>query len=257
MPETTLRRGIHDSLGHTVAAVMVTTAIAAIFLLAPTEATMGIAQRIVYIHVSVAWMGLAAFIFMAGTGGMYLFRRNLAWDHWSRASLEIGWLCCSLTLATGSLWAHAAWNTWWTWDPRLTTAFVLWAMYSAALVLRSGVEDPHRRARMGAIVAIVGLLDVPLVIMATRWFRGIHPKSPNMEPTMRVVLLVSVVCFTVFFTMLLLLRRSQLRVADMLEDLQAQDLDCGGLPSLYNTAGPASDEPPRVLKSGGKPPQSK
>ena len=164
--------------------------------------------------------GWPSFVLMAVTGGMYLFRRDLAWDHWSRAALEIGWLCCSLTLATGSLWAHAAWNTWWTWDPRLTTAFVLWAMYSAALVLRSGVEDPHRRARIGAIVAIVGVLDVPLVIMATRWFRGIHPKSPHMEPTMRVVLLISVVCFTVFFTMLLLLRRSQLRVADMLEDLQ-------------------------------------
>ena len=168
-----------------VAAGMVMTALAAIFLLAPTEETMGMAQRIVYIHVSVAWMGLAAFILMAVTGGLYLFRRDLAWDHWSRAALEIGWLCCSLTLATGSLWAHAAWNTWWTWDPRLTTAFVLWAMYSAALVLRSGVEDPHRRARIGAIVAIVGLLDVPLVIMATRWFRGIHPKSPHMEPAMR------------------------------------------------------------------------
>jgi heme exporter protein C len=150
---------------------MVTAAIAAIFMLAPTEETMGVAQRIVYIHVSVAWMGLTAFVLMAATGGMYLWRRDLAWDHWSRAALEIGWLCCSLTLATGSLWAHAAWNTWWTWDPRLTTAFVLWAMYSAALVLRSGVEDPHRRARLGAIVAIVGALDVPLVIMATRWFR--------------------------------------------------------------------------------------
>ena len=173
-------------------------AIAAIFLLAPTEETMGNAQRIVYIHVSVAWMGLASFVLMAATGGMYLFRRNLAWDHWSRAALEIGWLCCSLTLVTGSLWAHAAWNTWWTWDPRLTTAFVLWAMYSAALVLRSGVEDPHRRVRMGAIVAIVGVLDVPLVIMATRWFRGIHPKSPHMEPSMRLVLLLSLVCFTVF-----------------------------------------------------------
>jgi heme exporter protein C len=97
-------------------------------------------------------------------------------------------------------------------------------MYSAALVLRSGVEDPHRRARMGAIAAIVGVLDVPLVIMATRWFRGIHPKSPHMEPAMRVVLLISVVCFTVFFTMLLLLRRSQLRVAEILENME-----CGNL----------------------------
>ena len=232
MLETANHRSLSDSLWPAIAAVMVTTAIVAIFLLAPTEATMGAAQRIVYIHVSVAWMGLAAFVLMAVTGGMYLLRRDLAWDHWSRAALEIGWLCCSLTLATGSLWAHAAWNTWWTWDPRLTTAFVLWAMYSAALVLRSGVDDPHRRARIGAIVAIVGVLDVPLVIMATRWFRGIHPKSPHMEPSMRVVLLTSVVCFTAFFTMLLLLRRSQLHVAEILEDMQSQTLECGDLSPL-------------------------
>ncbi len=233
MPETANSRSLADYLWQAIAAVMVTTAIVAIFLLAPTEETMGAAQRIVYIHVSVAWMGLASFVLMAITGGGYLIRRQLAWDHWSRAALEIGWLCCSLTLATGSLWAHAAWNTWWTWDPRLTTAFVLWAIYSAALVLRSGQEDPHRRARTGAIVAIIGLLDVPLVIMATRWFRGIHPKSPHMEPSMRLVLLTSVVCFTLFFTMLLLLRRSQLRVAEMLDDLHAHDLECEGLPSLF------------------------
>ncbi len=217
-------RFLNDYLRHAATGALATAAIAAIFLQAPTEETMGNAQRIVYIHVSVAWMGLVSFVLMAVTGGMYLFRRRLAWDHWSRAALEIGWLCCSLTLATGSLWAHAAWNTWWTWDPRLTTAFVLWAMYSAALVLRSGVDDPHRRARIGAIVAIVGVLDVPLVIMATRWFRGIHPKSPHMEPSMRVVLLISVVCFTILFTVLLLLRRSQLHVAEMFEDLE-----CGNL----------------------------
>jgi heme exporter protein C len=220
MPDLAIRRPLLAYLAQTIVATLVTVAIVAIFLVAPTEETMGDAQRIVYIHVSVAWMGLASFVFMATTGGLYLARRNLAWDHWSQAALEIGWLCCSLTLATGSLWAHSAWNTWWTWDPRLTTAFVLWAMYSAALVLRSGVDDPHRRARIGAVVAIIGALDVPLVVMATRWFRGIHPKSPHMEPAMQLVLLVSVVCFTVFFTTLLFLRRRQLQLADALEELQ-------------------------------------
>jgi heme exporter protein C len=114
-------------------------------------------------------------------------------------------------------------------------------MYSAALVLRSGVEDLHRRARIGAIVAIVGVLDVPLVIMATRWFRGIHPKSPHMEPSMRVVLLTSVICFTVFFTMLLLMRRSQLHLAEMLEDLQSQYSECGA-GTMYTWSSPLSAE---------------
>jgi len=214
------RRPRGAALVDILAAAAVATAILAILFVAPTEATMGLAQRIVYVHVAMAWLGLAGFLVMATTAAIYLARRDLAWDQWSQSAAELGWLASSLTLATGSLWAHAAWNTWWTWDPRLTTAFVLWAMYSAALVLRSGVEDPHRRARIGAIVAIVGMLDVPMVIMATRWFRGIHPKSPHMDPAMRVVLLISVVCFTLFFTMLLLLRRSQLRIADMLDDLE-------------------------------------
>ena len=137
---------------------------------------MGQAQRIVYVHVAVAWLALAGFIVMAASGGMYLLRRDLAWDHWARAAAELGWLCCTLTLATGSLWAHAAWNTWWTWDPRLTTSFVLWTMYGGYLLIRGSLEDPHRSARLGAVLAIVGLLDVPLVVIATRWFRGIHPR---------------------------------------------------------------------------------
>lgn len=197
-------------------------AIAMIFLVAPMEQTMGNAQRIVYIHVAVAWLGLLGFLVMAASGGMYLLRRDLRWDHWSVAAAELGWLCSTLTLATGSLWAHEAWNTWWTWDPRLTTSLILWAMYSGYFLLRGGVDDPHRSARLGAIVAIVGALDVPLVVMATRWFRGLHPRAPGMEPLMRIVLLVSVVSFTALFASLFALRRRQLRLARMVDELQQQ-----------------------------------
>ena len=83
------------------------------------------------------------FLAMAASGAAYLVRRNLAWDHWAQAAAEVGWLCSGLTLLTGSLWAHSAWGTWWTWDPRLTTAFVLWSIYSGCLIVRAGVEDPH------------------------------------------------------------------------------------------------------------------
>ena len=122
-------------------------AILAVFVIAPTEQTMGDAQRIVYVHVAVAWSGLWAFLVAAGAGLGYLVRRNLAWDYWSQAAAEVAWLCCALTLITGSLWARAAWGTWWTWDPRLTTTFILWAVLSGYLLLRAGLEDPCRRAR--------------------------------------------------------------------------------------------------------------
>ncbi len=195
-------------------------AVLAIFLLAPTEQTMGLAQRIVYIHVAVAWLGLSGYLVMAGAGLMYLIRRDLAWDHWAQAAAELGWIGFGLTLVTGSLWAHAAWGTWWTWDPRLTTSFVLWAIFSGYLILRAGLDDPHRRARLGAVLAIIGAMDVPLIVVATRWFRGIHPTTPGMEPSMRVVLLLSVVGFSALFAVLLIRRRTQLQLEHTLDSLQ-------------------------------------
>jgi heme exporter protein C len=127
-----------------------------------------------------------------------------------------------LTLVTGSLWARAAWGVWWTWEPRLTATFVLWAIYAGYLLLRAGVEDPHRKARLAAVLAVVGALDLPLVIMATRWFRGIHPASPAMEPSMRAVLATSIVAFTALFAVLVVRRRAQLDLAGKLDSLEAR-----------------------------------
>jgi heme exporter protein C len=190
--------------------------------LAPTEVTMGHAQRIVYLHVPVAWLGLLGFLVMAACGVIYLVGRNLLWDHWFQAAGETGWLCTSLTLVTGSLWAHEAWGTWWVWDPRLTAAFVMWCMFCGILMVRSGLEDPHRRARVGAVLAILGALDVPLVVMATRWFRGLHPVAPEMDPMMRMALLTCVVAFTVLFAWLVNYRRRQVALEQLTIRLESQ-----------------------------------
>ena len=219
-------RTIHSSFTlvdfavHIVTAGLLLAALAMILLIAPTEHTMGHAQRIVYVHVAVAWLGLLGFLVMAGSGVMYLLGRDLKWDHWFQSTGELGWLCCTLTLVTGSLWAHAAWGTWWTWDPRLTTSFILWAIYSGILIVRSSLDDPHQRARIGAILAVLGLLDIPLVVMATRWFRGIHPVAPEMAPQMRIALLVSVIAFTLVFAMVVVRRRFQLRLEWVAHQLQ-------------------------------------
>lgn len=183
----------------------------AVTRIAPEEVAMGPSQRIVYVHVAVAWFSLLAFIVMAATSFTYLVRRNLAWDAWAHASAEIGWMCSGLTLLSGAIWAHEAWGTWWTWDPRLTTFFVLWLVYTGILLLRRGFTDIQRRARTSAVISIVGLADVPLVVMATRWFRGMHPVAPEMETSMRFVLLFTVLVFTAFFLLLLAVRQRQLR----------------------------------------------
>jgi heme exporter protein C len=191
-----------------------------VFLFAPEEQTMGPSQRIVYIHVSVAWFGLIGYLLAAASSFMYLLRRNIAWDDWAQAAAEVGWVCASLTLATGSLWAHEAWNTWWTWDPRLTTSLILWTIYAGYFVLRSSISDRNRRARVAAVLSIIGALDVPLVVMATRWFRGMHPVSPVMEPSMRVVLLLTAVALTIFFAYLVVFRRMQLALQREVHSLE-------------------------------------
>lgn len=211
----------HPVLWSSVVGVFLTGAIVAIYL-APTEQTMGEAQRVLYIHVAVAWLALLGFTGMAVSGLGYLLSRKLWWDQWSQAACEVGCLCSTLTLLTGSLWAHAAWGTWWTWDPRLSTSFILWAFYCGNLILRGGLEDAHQRARLGAVLAVIGAADVPLVVMATRWFRGVHPVSPQMEPPMRYALLASVIGFTTVMTLLLVRRRSQLQLQCRVAQLQIQ-----------------------------------
>jgi heme exporter protein C len=191
-----------------------------IFVFAPREATMGDVQRIVYLHVAVAWCGLAGCVVMGLSAAMYLVKRSPTWDHWSQSAGEVGWLCTTLTLATGSLWAHEAWNTWWTWEPRLTASLILWMIYASYFVVRGGIDDVERRARISAVLAIMALADVPMIIMATRWFRGIHPVTPEMDPRMRLVLLVSVISFTALFASLVALRWRQLELMQRLTWLE-------------------------------------
>jgi heme exporter protein C len=188
-------------------------AILMIFLYAPTEATMGNAQRILYLHVSATWCGLAACLAMGACSAAYIIRRNLAWDYWSQASTEVACVCFTITLLSGSLWAHDAWGVWWTWEPRLTSALVLWLILAGICLARASVDDLQSRARVGAVLAVLALCDLPILIMATRWFRGIHPVAPQMDPRMRMVLLGAVLGFTAFFALLIRHRRSQIELA--------------------------------------------
>ena len=191
-----------------------------LFAWAPEEGESNEVQRIAYLYVSVAWCGVGAFVFVGAVGAIYLVRRNLSWDHWSQAAAETGWLCTTLTLITGVMWAHATGNTWWTWDPRLLVSLVMWLIYGGYFLLRAGQGEPQRRARMSAVLGVLGIVDIPLVVASTRWFWGIAPEAVETPPHVRLVLLVSVLGFTAFFAFLTMQRRWQLGLEQQVAALE-------------------------------------
>ena len=142
---------------------------------APEEAVMGQVQRVFYFHVATAWTALLGFMAAGVAGVVYLVKRDQKWDIVEVAAIEISLVFFLITIVLGSIWARPIWNTWWTWDPRLTTAAVTELIYIAYFMLRQGIEDPTRRARFGAVYTIIGAISAPLTFFAIRLFRTIHP----------------------------------------------------------------------------------
>ena len=193
-----------------------------IFVYAPEEQVMGLAQKIFYIHLPLAWWGLLSFVLSCVFGILYLTRRDLKYDMYGAASVEIGMLCCTLTLITGSIWGRHSWGVWWTWDPRLTTALILWFIYAGCMALRAMPMPETRRASLWSVVAIAGVLDVPLVFLSARLWRSIHPsvfanKGGGLEPEMAVAVIASVLCFGLIWAALLILRSRQLVLGSRLD----------------------------------------
>jgi len=172
---------------------------------APDERTLGTVQRIFYIHVGSAWNAYLSFltVFVCSIG--FLLRRSVALDALAVSAAEMGILFTTLTLATGSFWARAVWNVWWTWDPRLTTTLIMWFMYVAYLLVRAAAEGEERRGRLAGVFGIVAFATVPLVHFSAIWWRGMHPNiirpeggtiRMNMDPEMIVTMVVAVIALT-------------------------------------------------------------
>ncbi len=189
-------------------------ATAMVFFYAPLEAVMGQVQRVFYFHVAAGWVGFLGFLLAAVFGGIYLVRKDLKWDTIGLASVELGIMFSLINIITGSIWARPIWNTWWTWDPRLVTATVMVLVYVAYLMLRQGLDNPVRRARFGAVYAILGFASVPITFFSIRIWRTIHPVvigggdpeavgSFSMTTPMVQTLLFSLLVFTVLFVDLL------------------------------------------------------
>ncbi len=207
-----------------------------VFFYAPQEAVMGDVQRVFYFHVATGWVGMLGFIGAAIAGIIYLIKKEHKWDIVGLAAVEIGIVFIFINIVTGSIWARPIWNTWWTWDPRLTTATVMLLIYLAYLLLRQGIEDPDRRARFGAVYAIVASLSVPLTYFSARLFRTIHPivigtGDPNatgtfeMTPLMTQTFMFSLLTFTFIFIDLFWHRIRLGRKADQVEQLRLKTME--------------------------------
>jgi heme exporter protein C len=155
--------------------LLVLVAAGMVFFYAPLEVVMGWVQKIFYFHVANLWVGMLGFLVALIAGVTYLCNGDHRWDIVGLAAIEISVIFFFTGIVTGSIWARPIWNTWWTWDPRLTTATIVELVYVAYLMLRQGIEDPDRRARFGAVYAILGFISVPLTFMSIRLLRTIHP----------------------------------------------------------------------------------
>ncbi len=188
--------------------LLLVAALGLVFGYAPTERTMGLVQKVFYFHVSANWVGMLGFLVAAVAGGLYLAKGSPKWDVVEVAAVEIGLAFSLIGIVSGSIWARPIWNTWWTWDPRLVTVTVMELIYIAYFMLRSGIEDPDRRARYAAVYAIVGFLSVPLTFLSIRMYRSIHPvvitsTKAELSPRMFQTFMFSLFTFTVVFAALL------------------------------------------------------
>ena len=196
-----------------------------VFIYVPTEETMGIVQRIFYFHAPVAWVAFLAFFIVFLGSVLYLWKRESKWDIIASSSAEVGIVFTTLVLITGSIWAKPIWGVWWVWEPRLTTALVLWFIYMAYLLVRSYASDESRGARFASVVGIVGFIDVPITALAITLWRTQHPGSVifqgGLAPSMLLTLLICVFAFTTLYALLLIQRVSMKNDETELRKLKA------------------------------------
>jgi heme exporter protein C len=181
--------------------------------LAPPDYQQGDGYRIMYVHAPSAWLSLMVYTIMAVAGGIGLIWRMKVAHAVAAASAPIGASFTLATLVTGSLWGKPMWGTYWAWDPRLTSELILFFMYLGYMGLRAAFEDVQRADRISAVLAVVGLVDVPIVHYSVVWWNSLHQGpsvmylgKPTMPPSMLVPLLIMFLGFTLFFGAVLMMR---------------------------------------------------
>ncbi len=182
-------------------------------VLAPADYQQGDSFRIMYIHVPSAWMSLFVYMVMAIAGGIGLIWRIKLAEIVARSSAPIGASFTFLALATGSIWGKPMWGTWWVWDARLTSELILLFLYLGYIALQSAFEDRRVAARAGAILALVGIVNIPIIHYSVEWWSTLHQgptiskfDKPSIHLSMLIPLIFMVFAFKTFYITTLLIR---------------------------------------------------
>ncbi|MFP6624949.1 MAG: cytochrome c biogenesis protein CcsA [Myxococcota bacterium] len=189
---------------------------------APIDATQGVIQKILYVHVPLAYGAYLGFVVTAVSGALYLWKADEKWDRLAVAGAEVGVIFCTLMLVTGPIWARGTWGKWWSWDPRLTVTLLLWFVYLAYLLLRNFSDGGSLTARFAGVYGLVGAALIPLNYFVIEIFggRGMHPENlerGSLGEGMGMPFLIGNLTLFVAFAYLLLLRWE-------VETLRAQNL---------------------------------
>jgi len=196
---------------------------------APADYQQGDAVRIMYVHVPSAWMASFVYAVIAVSSAVALIWRHPLADIAARESAPLGAGFTLLCLVTGSLWGEPMWGTWWVWDARLTSVLVLFFLYLGYMALVNAFDDPTRGAKAGAILALVGAVNLPIIKFSVDWWNTLHQPSsvfriggPTIAASMLWPLLIMAVGFTLFFVTLLLLRMRSALMAAKLRAIRLQ-----------------------------------
>jgi heme exporter protein C len=183
------------------------------FFLAPSDYQQGEAFRIMYVHVPSSFMSLLIYTIIGLQSLVFLIWRIKLSDMVAAASCSIGATFTLIALVTGALWGKPMWGTWWVWDARLTSELILLFLYMGYGGLREAIPNPQKAAKLSAILAVVGLVDIPIIHFSVEWFNTLHQGAtlskfakPSIAPSMLYPLMVMCVGFFLFYLCVLLLR---------------------------------------------------
>lgn len=180
---------------------------------APADYQQGDSFRIIYIHVPSAWMSLFVYVVMATAGAIGLVWKVKIQDAIARACAPVGAAFTFLALVTGSIWGKPMWGTWWVWDARLTSELILLFLYLGYMALQNAISDRRTAARAGAVLALVGVINIPIIHYSVEWWSTLHQgptvskmDAPSIHVDMLIPLLIMFLAFKLYFFCVLMIR---------------------------------------------------